>query len=62
MFTVRPATAADAPLLPQVERSAGQTFKQIPALAWLANDDGQSEQRHLELIHGGSRGWQYLVS
>lgn len=53
MFTVRPATAADVPLLPAVERSAGQAFKQIPDLAWIADDDGQSEQRHLELIKSG---------
>ncbi|KND90041.1 hypothetical protein TOPH_05351 [Tolypocladium ophioglossoides CBS 100239] len=53
MFTTRPATAADVPLLPAVERSAAEAFKRIPDLAWVADDDGQSEQRHLELIQGG---------
>ncbi|PNY27808.1 Uncharacterized protein TCAP_02266 [Tolypocladium capitatum] len=53
MFTIRPATAADVPLLPAVECSAGQIFKQIPDLAWIADGGGQSGQRHLELIQSG---------
>ena len=53
MFTIRPTTAADVPLLPAVERSAGKAFRQIPQLAWIADDDGQSEQRHLDLIQMG---------
>ncbi|KAJ6445083.1 GCN5-related N-acetyltransferase (GNAT) domain-containingprotein [Purpureocillium lavendulum] len=53
MVTIRPATAADASLLPAVERSAGQAFTRIPSLAWIASDDPQSEQRHLDLIRRG---------
>lgn len=53
MATIRPATAADAPLLPAIERSAGQAFAQIPSLAWIASDEPQSEQRHLDLIRRG---------
>ncbi|UNI16963.1 hypothetical protein JDV02_003345 [Purpureocillium takamizusanense] len=50
---IRPATLADAPLLPAIERSAGQAFTQIPSLAWIASDEPQSEQRHLQLIRRG---------
>lgn len=53
MLTVRPATHADAPLLPAVERSAGQAFRQIQDLAWIADDSGQSVERHLTLIAQG---------
>ncbi|KHN98940.1 GCN5- N-acetyltransferase [Metarhizium album ARSEF 1941] len=49
-FTIRPATPADAPLLPAVEQSAGQAFLQTQDLAWVADDSGQSVERHLALI------------
>lgn len=50
---IRKTTAADAPLLPAVERSAGQAFRAIPSLAWIADDEGQSAERHLELLQSG---------
>ncbi|KAG8406539.1 hypothetical protein J3459_018680 [Metarhizium acridum] len=53
MLTIRPATPADAPLLPAVEQSAGQAFRQIYDLAWVADDSGQSVKRHLTLIAQG---------
>jgi hypothetical protein len=49
-FSIRPATHADAGLLPDIERSAGEAFRSIPNLAWIASDDVQSSARHLELI------------
>lgn len=53
MFTIRPATPTDAPLLPAVEQSAGQTFRQIHDLAWIADDSNQPVERHLALIDRG---------
>jgi ribosomal protein S18 acetylase RimI-like enzyme len=53
MFTIRPATPADAPLLPAIEQSAGQTFRQIQDLAWIADDSNQSVERHLALMAHG---------
>ncbi|KAJ6788541.1 hypothetical protein PWT90_09231 [Aphanocladium album] len=52
-FTIRKTTAADAEKLRVVERSAGQAFHSIPELAWIADDDPQTVQRHLELIETG---------
>jgi len=49
-FTIRAATKADASLLPDIERSAGEAFLTTPDLAWIASDEVQSEARHLELI------------
>lgn len=50
---VRKTTPADAELLPAVERSAGQAFRSIPELAWIADDDAQTVKRHNELISRG---------
>ncbi|MGQ9425205.1 GNAT family N-acetyltransferase [Gilvimarinus sp. F26214L] len=54
MIIVRKAAAADASLLPDIERSAGKAFLTIPDLAWIAEDDVQPLDRHLELIAGGN--------
>lgn len=51
--TVRPSRAADAPLLPSVETSAGAAFLSIPGLEWIAHDGVMSVARHSELIEGG---------
>ena len=50
MFVIRPATVADAPSLPAVERSSGEAFRVLPDLAWIADDAVQSVARHLALI------------
>ncbi|OAA58678.1 GCN5- N-acetyltransferase [Cordyceps fumosorosea ARSEF 2679] len=52
-FVIRETTAADAAKLPAVERSAGQAFRSIPELAWIADDTPQTVQRHLELMQSG---------
>lgn len=52
-FTIRKTTAADAEKLQAVERSAGQAFRNIPELAWIADDDPQTVALHLELIANG---------
>ncbi len=54
MFCIRPARLEDAGHLPEIERSAGQSFLHIPALAWIASDEVQSIERHRELIEIGS--------
>jgi GNAT superfamily N-acetyltransferase len=53
MLTIRPATETDADLLPEIERSSGELFRQIPELAWIADDGVQSVARHLEIIRDG---------
>lgn len=53
MATIRRATAADAPQLPDVEYSAGQAFKSIPALAWIADDDVQTPETHVSIMERG---------
>ncbi|WP_255448407.1 GNAT family N-acetyltransferase [Telmatospirillum sp. J64-1] len=53
MVRIRKARPADAERLPEVERSAGKAFLAIADLAWIADDEVQSAERHLELIAGG---------
>jgi GNAT superfamily N-acetyltransferase len=53
-FTIRVADRADASLLPDIERSAGEAFLAIPELAWIASDEVQTTARHLELIEFGA--------
>lgn len=52
-FVIREAEATDAPLLPAVERSAAQTFLQLPGYEWLATGDTQSVEEHLDYIKRG---------
>lgn len=53
MFTIRKATPADAPRLPDVEYSAGQAFKKVQSLAWIADDDVQTPEMHIALMERG---------
>jgi predicted N-acetyltransferase YhbS len=50
---VRLTTKADAALLPDVERSAGDLFRTIPELAWVADHSVTSEAEHLAFIANG---------
>ena len=54
MTTIRPAREDDAELLPDVEQSAGEAFRTIPELAWLADGDNVSAERHRNLIRQGA--------
>ncbi|TPI68952.1 GNAT family N-acetyltransferase [Mesorhizobium sp. B3-1-3] len=54
MITIRPARAEDAEALPPIEQSAGEAFRAIPELAWLADADNVSPERHRALIAGGA--------
>ncbi|BCJ06733.1 acetyltransferase [Pseudomonas sp. RtIB026] len=52
---VRPTLVSDIPLLPTLERSAAQAFRQLPHLAWLADSDVMNEAEHLTFVtEGGS--------
>ncbi len=53
MINVRPACDHDASLLPEIERSSGEIFRQVPGLEWIADDHVQSEQQHRALIAEG---------
>jgi GNAT superfamily N-acetyltransferase len=46
MTNIRPAIDQDVPLLPEIERSSGEIFRQWPGLEWIADDDIQSEEQH----------------
>ena len=54
MIAIRKAGEEDAKMLPDIERSSGEAFRQIEHLAWIAEDEVQSAERHLELIQQGS--------
>ena len=54
MITIRPARAEDAEALPAIEQSAGLAFRTIEELAWLADGDNVSVERHRALIAGGA--------
>ncbi|TPI10205.1 GNAT family N-acetyltransferase [Mesorhizobium sp. B4-1-3] len=54
MITIRPARAEDAEALPAIEQSAGLAFRAIPELAWLADGDNVSVERHRALIAAGA--------
>jgi GNAT superfamily N-acetyltransferase len=47
---IRVAEIKDAELLPGIERSAGERFRQIPELAWIADGDDLPVEHHLRLI------------
>lgn len=53
VYKIRPANLDDAALLPAIERSAGELFRSNPDLAWVADDEVQSAERHAELIAKG---------
>lgn len=52
MIAIRIARAADAVLLPALERSAGESFRTVPDLAWVADGEDLSIERYGELIAG----------
>lgn len=51
---IRPARAEDASLLPAIERSAGELFRSLPALAWIASDQVEPAEAYLPLIARGT--------
>ena len=47
---IRLAMPEDAPLLPNIERSAGLLFRTIPELEWIAGDHVMTVEQHLPAI------------
>jgi GNAT superfamily N-acetyltransferase len=54
MITLRIAREGDAEALPDIEQSAGEAYRGIAELAWIADDDNQTVERHRELIAKGT--------
>ena len=52
-MNIRLASGCDAPLLPEIERSSGEKFRQLPGLEWIADDEVQSAEQHRVLIADG---------
>jgi GNAT superfamily N-acetyltransferase len=53
-IAIRLARPDDAVLLPAVEQSAGELFRGLPDLAWIADDQNQPAEAYLPLIANGS--------
>lgn len=53
-MTIRFATLADASLLPDIERSSGEAFRDVRDLAWIADDDVTPAERHAALVGQGT--------
>lgn len=53
-FAIRPAVDSDMDKLPDIERSAGAAFRDVPGLQWIADDDVMSAERHRELAQSGA--------
>ncbi|MCT9114533.1 GNAT family N-acetyltransferase [Cupriavidus gilardii] len=51
---IRPADRSDAASLPEIERSAAELFRSVPALAWIADDDVLAPEVHLRFIAAGT--------
>jgi predicted N-acetyltransferase YhbS len=52
--SIRLATPADAAMLPDIERSAGEIFREISGLEWIADDHVMTADQHLPAIFAGS--------
>lgn len=53
-ITIRLAVPEDAGRLPEIERSAGQIFRAVPGLAWIADDAVMSAEAHHAGIVAGT--------
>jgi ribosomal protein S18 acetylase RimI-like enzyme len=51
---IRPTRDSDAERLPAIERSAGERFRDLPELAWLADGEDWSVDWHRERIAKGA--------
>jgi GNAT superfamily N-acetyltransferase len=49
-FTIRRATAADAPGFAAIEQSAGDLFRTVAHLAWIADSENLADPHYAELI------------
>lgn len=53
-WAIRRAEARDANAMPALENSAGTLFRELPALAWLADGEDLPVERYRELIASGA--------
>lgn len=51
---IRLTKVEDVHLLPEIERSAGESFRDLPDLAWIADDDDMSADEHLNYAIRGT--------
>jgi hypothetical protein len=54
MITIRAVQEADAEALPLIEQSAGEAYRAIAELAWIAGDDNRAVELYRELIAAGT--------
>jgi GNAT superfamily N-acetyltransferase len=52
--TVRLTKVEEVGLLPDIECSAGQSFRDWPQLAWIADEDDMSPEAHLQYVQKGT--------
>ncbi|MFY7114471.1 GNAT family N-acetyltransferase [Enterobacter cloacae complex sp. SHL020] len=52
-LTVRPTRPGDVTALPAIERAAGERFREVAELAWLADGEVISAEQHLEYAKRG---------
>lgn len=52
-FLVRAARRSDVAAIPTLEQSAGELFRAVPNLAYIADGENRSEQLYGELVAGG---------
>mgnify|MGYP000053040848 CR=1 FL=1 len=53
-ITIRRARRDDAAALPAIERSAGEAFRSLPALSWIADDGVMPADEHRRVIDEGT--------
>lgn len=53
-ISVRPACLEDAAMLPAIEACAGNLFRTVPGLEWIADDEVLTEDAHRRLIALGT--------
>lgn len=53
-YHIRFMTIQDTLNLPAIEQSAGELFRVIPDLAWIADGENLPPERHQELLAGGA--------
>jgi len=51
---IRLTQEQDVSLLPNIERSAGESFRELPDLAWIADDDVMAGETHLKYVTNGT--------
>lgn len=52
--TIRLTKAEEVGLLPEIECSAGESFRDWPQLAWIADDEDMSPEAHLQYAQKGT--------